>query len=145
MDIDFVSAVELAETPGFTACALALQEEAEVDELKKAISFDLNAYEELWQTGRAHFIRARDAEGTLQGLAVVLRVEVPRRAGHSLILDVIYARRRSGAGPAIMNTLHSLAHGTALFATAPIGGRMSRLLSRSNRWRQTHEVYVARN
>lgn len=138
----------LAEWPGFVESVEALRGEVELKEFSaRAASFDVAQYEELYRNGKVRLMAVVGNRDKLYGWASVMTVTRPARAdGVVLQIDAMWAEPATPAGAVLMKEIKEWAGVLAapIVATAPIGGRLDSLLTRSKNATRTHHVYVIR-
>jgi GNAT superfamily N-acetyltransferase len=110
-----------------------------------APSAQLDAYRAMEAAGLAHLIAAF-VDGAMVGFINILIGPLPHYGTVIATTESFFvspAHRKSGAGMFLLREAESLAHergATGLLVSAPSGGRLDAVLSRSN-YRETNRVY----
>lgn len=120
-------------------------EESSIPEFGQA-SPDFEAYRQMEAAGALHVVGVFAPQ--LVGLAFMLVYGLPHYSGRRICtmesLFVLPAYRAGGAGLKLLRAAEARAlelGATALMASAPIGGRLAKVLPRSG-YRQTNEVFM---
>ncbi len=132
---------EFLNFPGFLDSLAEMRAEVELQEFSGPPSFNFEAYKALYDAGRLVLRMAHD-NGVLKGWIIAMIAERPARAGFTMHTDAMWAKPGSKSGGLLLKDLiaHAKELGYPLITTAPVGGRLDRLLDK--RARKTHNVYV---
>lgn len=124
----------------------AYARESSIPELGE-VSADMDTYRDFEARGAMHTIGAFAPE--LVGVATVLVYGLPHYAGRRIAamesLFVLPEARRNGTGTRLLQAAKDLARelgAPALLVSAPVGGRLDKVLQRTASCRETNHIFL---